>query len=272
MACNAPLQPTGFLSDPVNSRTDFGGSVSSPIIAEIVLRHEVSHPGTEPRPPAARDHAISGSQPRERCLLTEPRQILIFCWEAQNPLVLLLRLKLAFRRTRVVRSSLAPKLINGTEQRIMPPLPSANVPADLGSLDMESLAQQRDVALTEIKAYEVKFILNTGAILALQPSENPLHWDSIRFDKREIHRVPNNQRGLYAFIIADQRKFLPPHGYIMYIGIAGRRSHRSLRARYQDYFKQSEVERRPVLGTMIARPCGRIDSGACSGIPVRGFV
>ena len=133
----------------------------------------------------------------------------------------------------------------------MPPVPSANAPADLGSLDMETLARQRDVALAEIKAYEIKLTLNIEAILALHPSENPLHWNSIRFDKNQIQHVPNDQRGLYAFIIADQRTFLPPHGCIMYIGIAGRRSRRSLRARYQDYFKPSEVERRPALGRMI---------------------
>ncbi len=133
----------------------------------------------------------------------------------------------------------------------MPSTPSADTPADLGSLNMETLARQRDVALAEIRAYEIKFILNTDAILALEPSENPFHWNSIRFDKNEIQHVPNDQRGLYAFIIADQRTFLPPHGYIMYIGIAGRHSRRSLRARYQDYFKPSEVGRRPALGWMI---------------------
>lgn len=133
----------------------------------------------------------------------------------------------------------------------MPSTRSANTPANLGSLDMETLAGQNDAALAETKAYEIKFILNTNAILALNPSDNPFHWNSVRFDKNEIQDVPNDQRGLYAFIIADQRTFLPPHGYIMYIGIAGRDSARSLRARYEDYFKQSEVERRPALRRMI---------------------
>ena len=133
----------------------------------------------------------------------------------------------------------------------MPSTPSANAPADLGSLNMEALARQNDVALAEIKAYEITFILNTNSILALRPSENPFHWDSIRFGKNEIRDVPNDHRGLYAFIIADQRTFLPPHGYIMYIGIAGRDSDRSLRDRYGDYFKQSELERRPAVKRMI---------------------
>ncbi|MCY4002701.1 MAG: hypothetical protein OXF33_03210 [Rhodospirillales bacterium] len=133
----------------------------------------------------------------------------------------------------------------------MPSAHTANSPADLGALDMEILARQNDAALAQTKAYEIKFILNTKVILALKPSENPFHWNSIRFGKNEIQDVPNDQRGLYAFIIADQRNFLPPHGYIMYIGIAGRNSDRSLRDRYEDYFKQSEVERRPALKRMI---------------------
>ena len=133
----------------------------------------------------------------------------------------------------------------------MPSTPSATTSADLGSLDMAALAAQNDAALNQIKAYEIRFVLNTEAILALDPSENPFHWNSITFGKDEIKHVPNDQRGLYAFIIADLRTFLPPHGYIMYIGIAGRRSCRSLRARYQDYFEPSELARRPALGRMI---------------------
>ncbi|MYJ51402.1 MAG: hypothetical protein F4093_01810 [Gammaproteobacteria bacterium] len=118
-------------------------------------------------------------------------------------------------------------------------------------MNMATLAGQIDAALAETKAFEVTFTLNTKIILALQPSENPFLWNSIRFGKNEIQDVPDNQRGLYAFIIADQRTFLPPHGYIMYIGIAGRDSNRSLRERYGDYLTQSEVERRPAVKRMI---------------------
>ena len=76
----------------------------------------------------------------------------------------------------------------------MPSTPSADTPADLGSLDIKTLEGQNDAALAETKAFEIKFILNTHAILALEPSENPFHWNSIRFGKSEIQHVPNNQR------------------------------------------------------------------------------
>ena len=37
---------------------------------------------------------------------------------------------------------------------------------------------------------------------------------------------------------------LPPHGYILYIGIAGRNSERSLRERYKDYLYPKKVIKR----------------------------
>ena len=135
----------------------------------------------------------------------------------------------------------------------MPSTPSAKPAADIGSLDLETLERQVDAAVAEIKGYEIESVLNTNRILALKPSENPLHWNSIRFGKNEINEVPNDQRGLYAFVIADERTFLPTHGYLMYIGISGRRSSRSLRARYGDYFKQSQVVRRPAIKRMIVK-------------------
>ena len=132
----------------------------------------------------------------------------------------------------------------------MSPAPTDS-PADFGSLKLDVLAGQNDAALAETKAYGIEFTLNTDMIRALEPSQNPLEWDSIRFGKDEIESVPDDQRGVYAFVIADGRTFLPSHGYVVYIGIAGRDSDRSLRARYQDYFKQSEIERRPAVRRMI---------------------
>ncbi len=124
---------------------------------------------------------------------------------------------------------------------------------NLGSLDIDALKKQHDVATMEIKGYELEFILNTRKILNLNTSENPITWNSIKFDKNQSDFVPNDKRGIYAFIISDKRDFLPPNGYIMYIGIAGKNSGRSLRDRYKDYFNQSEIKARPRLRKMIAQ-------------------
>ena len=124
---------------------------------------------------------------------------------------------------------------------------------DLGSLDLTVLAEENDAAVASIKKYELHFILNTHKISDLDGSENPLTWSSIGFGKQEIDKVPDHREGVYAFVIADPRTFLPPHGYIMYIGLSGRDSFRSLRDRYSDYFKQSQLQRRPRIKRMIVQ-------------------
>lgn len=45
--------------------------------------------------------------------------------------------------------------------------------------------------------------------------------------------------------------FLPPHGYILYIGIAGRNSDRSLQERYKDYLNTPKVVKRDRIARMI---------------------
>lgn len=124
---------------------------------------------------------------------------------------------------------------------------------DLGSLDLTVLAEENDAAVASIKKYELRFILNTQKISDLDGSENPLTWKSIGFGKQEIDKVPDDREGVYAFVISDPRVFLPPHGYIMYIGLSGRDSFRSLHDRYSDYFKQSELKRRPRINRMIVQ-------------------
>ncbi|MCY4137765.1 MAG: hypothetical protein OXF56_05815 [Rhodobacteraceae bacterium] len=118
---------------------------------------------------------------------------------------------------------------------------------------MEALAQENDAAISAIKAYEIRFVLNTEKILSLDASQHPLEWRSIKFGTNERDRVPDDKRGVYAFVISDPQAFLPPHGYIMYIGIAGKNSNRSLRERYGDYLTNSKVKLRPHIRNMIVQ-------------------
>ncbi len=48
-----------------------------------------------------------------------------------------------------------------------------------------------------------------------------LTWDSILYGEEEIEKIPDDKRGIYAFIVCHNSNALPPHGYILYIGIAG---------------------------------------------------
>ena len=44
---------------------------------------------------------------------------------------------------------------------------------------------------------------------------------------------------------------LPMHCYVMYIGIAGRKSNRSLRARYREYLNTKKIMKRARIARMI---------------------
>lgn len=120
-------------------------------------------------------------------------------------------------------------------------------------LDLDKIRSARDVALKEVQNYTIPFTLNAERISSLVLSPSPLRWTSIKFDDAtQIHNIPNDKRGVYAFVVAADCPSLPTHGYIMYIGIAGRQSQRSLRARYRDYLDTSKVLARPKVMHMVA--------------------
>lgn len=102
-----------------------------------------------------------------------------------------------------------------------------------------------DEIIQEIARYEVKdVILNPDKLLAGTFVIPQLHWESIEFGRDEIDKVPADRRGVYAFAIRIDSGVLPPHGYILYIGMAGRNSDRTLRERYSDYLSPRKVRKR----------------------------
>lgn len=120
-------------------------------------------------------------------------------------------------------------------------------------LNLDKVRSAHDVARKEVQNYTIPFTLNAKRISSLLLPPFPLHWSSIKFnDATQIHNIPDDMRGIYAFVVAAESPFLPTHGYIMYIGIAGFRSKRSLRARYQDYLDTKRVLDRPNVMGMVA--------------------
>ncbi len=104
----------------------------------------------------------------------------------------------------------------------------------------------------EIASYAVtNLILNPDNLLADDFAVPTLDWQAIRFGPDEIDQVPDNRRGVYAFAVRVNSTALPPHGYILYIGIAGRNSDRSLRERYQDYLSPRKVIKRGGIARVI---------------------
>ena len=103
----------------------------------------------------------------------------------------------------------------------------------------------------ELGRYKLTFTLPPNHMKATDYVFDSLHWDSILYGEDELEKVPDDKRGMYAFAICESNAVLPPHGYILYIGIAGRDSDRSLRARYKDYLNPRRACKRESIARMI---------------------
>lgn len=68
-----------------------------------------------------------------------------------------------------------------------------------------------------------------------------LAWDSVLYGDAEVINVPDDRRGVYAFAICHDNNVLPPNCCTLYVGIAGRKSHRPLRDRYLNAKKSAKA-------------------------------
>jgi hypothetical protein len=68
-----------------------------------------------------------------------------------------------------------------------------------------------------------------------------LDWKKTRFDVSGHSAVPQ-ERGIYAFTLELYPTKLPPHGYILYVGIAGDDSNSNLYKRYSQYLLNLQNE------------------------------
>ena len=107
-------------------------------------------------------------------------------------------------------------------------------------------------AYDQVGKYKIELILAPDLLMTREYEVDFLKWDSVLFgNEDELDKVPDDKRGIYAFAICKSSKVLPPHGYILYIGIAGKDSNRSLRARYKDYLNTRYVLKREKISKMI---------------------
>lgn len=118
-------------------------------------------------------------------------------------------------------------------------------------LDLNSIIDFADEAEAEIGKFRVGVILSPSKMRFGPYCVPNLNWQSVKYGDAEVHLVPDDKRGVYAFAICEPSAVLPPHGYILYIGIAGRNSTRSLRARYMDYLNARKVKKRSRIAQMI---------------------
>ncbi|NDZ17782.1 hypothetical protein [Variovorax sp. WS11] len=119
-------------------------------------------------------------------------------------------------------------------------------------MDLSSVVDFVNQADTEIGKYRFEIAISPSKLSNNAFVLAGLNWQSIKYGDAEIDQVPSDKRGIYAFSISYPSQILPPHGYILYIGIAGRRSDRSLKARYKDYLNPQKIIKRERIARMIA--------------------
>ncbi len=118
-------------------------------------------------------------------------------------------------------------------------------------MDLSAITDFVNQANEEIGKFQVTMILSPDKLAFNSFNVASLAWDSIKYGKAEIDKVPGDKRGIYAFSIHQPSQVLPPHGHILYIGIAGRQSDRSLKARYKDYLNPQKIIKRNRIARMI---------------------
>ena len=106
----------------------------------------------------------------------------------------------------------------------------------------------------EVGRFRLEFSLSPDRLLTSPFELEELKWQSVAYlDEDGINEVPDDRRGIYAFAICGDNAVLPHNSYVLYVGIAGRKSNRSLRARYRDYFSISKVLPRAKVAMMISK-------------------
>ena len=118
-------------------------------------------------------------------------------------------------------------------------------------MDIDSLIDFANDAANAIAKFRISVTLSPDTLMAGDHVIPALTWDSVSYGDGEVDRVPADKRGVYAFAVCQNNDVLPPHGYILYIGIAGRDSERPLRDRYKDYLNEKKVMKRARIARMI---------------------
>jgi hypothetical protein len=113
-------------------------------------------------------------------------------------------------------------------------------------LNLSDISDFANQANNEIGKFQVTMTLSPDKLAFATFNVASLTWDSIKYGDAEIDKVPGDKRGVYAFSIYQPSQVLPTHGHILYIGIAGRKSDRSLKERYKDYLRKVCTTRRAV--------------------------
>ena len=119
------------------------------------------------------------------------------------------------------------------------------------AIDFDDIDDFARGAVEAIAQFKLEFILPSDRLIDENYPLAELEWHSVPYGADNLGAVPDDRRGIYAFAICKESVVLPPHCYVLYIGIAGRKSDRSLRARYSDYLNAKKILKRDRIARMI---------------------
>lgn len=101
----------------------------------------------------------------------------------------------------------------------------------------------------DLKSFAIRFVLSPKQWATFQ-CPTPLTWHRVKFERLNATAVPK-ATGIYAFAVEYPGFQLPPHGYVMYIGITKRDGGGNLRKRYRQYLHEKRVLKRAKVYYML---------------------
>lgn len=110
----------------------------------------------------------------------------------------------------------------------------------------------------DFRHYEESFALVPNRLNSFSPTTK-LTWHCVQFSEANKQKV-SKKKGIYAFVIKGESNSLPPHGYVLYVGISRKRKREIyLRTRYSEYLRdqkkiaEGNLANRPQIGDMLYR-------------------
>lgn len=100
-----------------------------------------------------------------------------------------------------------------------------------------------------LKVFERHFVISPKQLKKFSTVAS-LVWKKVEFTPANKATIPKS-RGIYAFVVEHNDLGLPPHGYVMYVGISGDTSKRTLQIRYGDYLQDKIRNKRASIHFML---------------------
>lgn len=118
-------------------------------------------------------------------------------------------------------------------------------------MKLQSVVDFVNEAHEEVGKFRIEITLSPDRLMNETYCVTSLTWRSVLYGEAQVDDVPDDQRGVYAFAVCHENDLLPPYGCVLYLGIAGRDSNRSLRQRYKDYLNEKKILKRERIARMI---------------------